>query len=195
MPQKYIDPFEVMSQKRGYVIVLSVGRSGSASVAERFNLLHEPDGPDVNLKSLQNRIKSESIQGESSHYWKGSVANLFSLEEECSFFHLIREGKKVIASLAERGWYGKKRKDFSYRYASLKIDGWSGFTQIEKLCWHWVFWNKEISKLTSSKFRLEDMSERLPRLNCTGKPPQWKKDWNEPYNAICKEFLIEYGYV
>lgn len=188
--------FKSIQQQLGkkYLVVLSVGRSGSAAVAENFGLLHEPDSYEVNIDNLQQRIRSGDCRGESSHFWRMRLNELQNLQEECVFYHLVRSSKDVIASLFTRNWYHKDKKCPEYKHVSIPVQNWEQLNQIEKLCWHWVYWNEQIERITSHMIFLESITNLIPHINKGFKPVKWKSEWNVVHNSICTSLRRKYGY-
>lgn len=187
-----------MNNKTFLVFVLSVGRSGTKSIASAVPFLeHEPDGSSPDISRLKERMKGKKIYGETSHFWKSHLEKLKKLFPNALYIHLVRDPIKVVNSLYIRDWYsGKVKPGYEYREETLPVDNFKKLSRFEKICWYWRYWNQEISKYADVRIRLEDISRFLPCLNKSRsiKFPKWSLDNWYKFWLICGKLAKEYGY-
>jgi len=183
-----------------YVFVLSVGRSGTKSLASAISFLeHEEDGSQPSISKFLERSKGKKIYGSTSHFWKSYLSELKEEFPNALYIHLVRDPIKVIESLKSKGWYkGKQKKGYEYREEILPVLGFKKMSRFEKLCWYWRYWNMEIDKHADLRIRLEDISRFLPKLNESKRKKNNYPNWSQAewYNfwIICGKLAKEYGY-
>jgi len=183
------------------IFVLSTGRCGTKSVAKYFGLRHEPDGREPNIEALKKRIRRtpKSYYGETSGFWSLQVDLLKQHFPNALYFHLIRDGRRVIPSLINNYTYAYRPQDIPERNLELPVSNWNELNQFEKCCWYWRYINEFLDKRIKNKIFLEDMLF-LPRLNtkneCNICPPYelWTKEQKETFDKICGELQRKYGY-
>jgi len=170
---------------------LNVGRSGSMATAKAFGILHEPDGSEPNIRKMKTRIKENEEYGETSHFWKKRLKELINAFPDADYYHLVRNGRKVVGSFKDssRHYLYDKRDEFptyTYRNEPLPIKGFKEMSRFEKLCWYWRYWNETIEKEAGHKIKerikLEDLN--IPKANKGVEQKPWTKEQNDIFNVV-----------
>jgi acetyltransferase-like isoleucine patch superfamily enzyme len=203
------------NQGENLFFVVTTGRSGSTTISallsqhSKITCLHEPRPQLIRLSTdFAHKQKSykevtdelQSIYCNSSVYPLGlygeSDQKLFNLIEIISnllplskFIWLIRDGRDVVASTYNRGWFntsiekvqGNPTGTLSSRWIYYRLNGektghynesdWQSLSVFERNCWYWSTVNicieKQLSKLLDQRWmmiRLESLPERWPQL-------------------------------
>jgi hypothetical protein len=121
--------------------------------------------------------------------------------------HIIRDGRRVVQSGLNRGWY---QDDTIWNRMKPNFDG----TVFKKCCKFWVFMNEKAQKVACHSFRLEDLSvstetinsllkkinvqsvqSKLPVANVGSKPStimKWSGQQKEVFEKICGPLMDHY---
>lgn len=202
--------------------VVSTGRSGSQTIARVLSqhpgvkCLHEPRPQMIRLSTeLAHGIKTaadveeelraifcessvfsgDRLHGESDQKYWNLIPVLARLLPGSKFVWLMRDGRDVVASTFERGWFSEQAADRDpsgdicqrwefYRLngvasGALSRDEWAGLTPFERNCWYWAYVNSGIERAIadlpaerSCMVRLEQLPERLEEIfRFLGVPP------------------------
>lgn len=180
------------------IFILNCGRSGSMSFAKHFGLEHEPDrgNPDINLIKKRAKIKllDSNYYGETTHFLKDILNKLMEEFPNATYIHLIRNGRDVVKSFAERGLYRTYLNNYPLRNKPLPYSNWSQLTALQKICYYWIYWNERFSEICNSTIRLEDISWMLPKLNSNKKSIDWLDSDEKVFQEICGDLMKQYGY-
>jgi len=181
------------------IFVISVGRSGSKSVAKEYGLLHEPDGPSPQVQNVINRAGGRLIYGESSHFWKNKIKQLGQWFPYAHYVHLVRHPLAVVASFQHRKHYRGESPASSYQEEILPVEGFAEMSRLEKLAWYWRFWNERITEdlLQSVPSHTVAKLEDLDLAAHENKGPQNKEwGWSERgvIMKICGKLAWRFGY-
>lgn len=159
--------------------VVSTGRSGTQTLAELLDRSpdcvcpHEPE-PRLLMEAMQYlygklphdeavallrrtrpTIQTDKQYGESHHHLSLMIPALHDAFPQAKFVWLIRDGRKMVASLYARGAYKGYRfsaTEGGILWETTRIRGdrvgdmstltWWGLSRFEKCCWHWDYRNR-----------------------------------------------------
>jgi hypothetical protein len=79
------------------------------------------------------------------------------LKEHCpdaKLIHLHRDGRKVVRSILQRGWYSHP---VDRAHPRLPIDEWDMLSQFERACWYWRHTNERLLEATDLRWRFESL--------------------------------------
>src|SRR5207244_1674405 len=97
---------------------------------------------------------------EANVYLEPFLARLQKIAPECTVIHLHRNGREVVRSILNRGWYDTPA---DHRHRTLPIREWDALTQFERACWYWRFTNQTLLSL-AHRLCFERMVSDLPHL-------------------------------
>jgi len=189
--------------------IVSTGRSGTMTIADWLSrsldcvCLHEPEprliaetaqylygirdhGDMVDLLRRTRPtlpLKQEQQYGESHHVLSYVIPALREAFPEAKFVWLIRDGRKVVASMFARDWYSGKwfhRSPSVRQWEEWRIRGdysgamsrrdWLSLSRFEKCCWHWTYKNRliehqlAVTGATALTIHLENLGDRADEL-------------------------------
>lgn len=91
-----------------------------------------------------------------------------AVRPDAALFHLVRDGRKVVASNWVRKMYTCYAKGIDIRPANeAELDGWNDLSRFEKLCWQWNRIVSEIRDKGVPAIRLEDAVADFDQLHET----------------------------
>ena len=183
--------------------IVTTGRSGSTTIARVLSqhplcvCSHEQHRILIKLSAerCHGQVEDEEIQfyltgmfphrvglqlyGESNQRLSYLIPLLSELNTNPKFLWLIRDGRKVVASMVSRGAYGHEQSAGPTKiWAKYRIQGdlcndvtsetWQMMSPFEKCCWYWSYTNRmidnDLAKLSQDVWimiRLEDISMYL----------------------------------
>jgi hypothetical protein len=160
--------------------VLTSGRSGSMAIAHtlaqhsKIHCLHEakyplrrlsfelehglitPENTQEKIIEIYKRLgeRRNICYGESDHKLFNMLPFLRNVVPKAKYLWLIRDGRDVVASTFNRGWY--TREDLLTDWGRYRINGfgcgeytedeWWSLTRFERNCWYWKYVNEKIHK-------------------------------------------------
>lgn len=179
--------------------VLNVGRSGSRTIAQVLSqspsctCLHEPEplllaelhgyragtvAHDELVEALRTsrREDEEEVCGESSNRLALGVPALRDAFPDASYLWLVRDGRAMVSSAMQRGWYDRDEADTDWaRYrptgpllGDMDDEEWASLDQFERLCWYWDRVNRLLREDVADEqpllVRLETLDQQLPAI-------------------------------
>jgi hypothetical protein len=185
--------------------VLTTGRSGSMAIAHVLNQhskIHCQHEAKYRLRRLSMELEHKQISeekaleimkdlykrlddrrnicyGESDHKLFNLMPCLEKIAPKSKYLWLIRDGRDVVASTYNRGWYS--REDMLTDWGKCRINGyacgeyseevWWKLTRFERNCWYWKYVNERIYQNLKSvdpykwfPVHLEFLEENLDKI-------------------------------
>ncbi len=81
---------------------------------------------------------------EANVYLEPFLARLQKIAPEATIIHLHRDGRDVVRSILNRGWYATP---IDRRHRAAPIPNWDSLTQFERACCYWRFTNQRMMSL------------------------------------------------
>lgn len=172
------------------IFVISVGRSGTTSVALRFGLTHEPAKGITTLAEVKKRIGDKSFYGEIGHHLLYVARELRQEYPNAVFIHLVRDSRKVVKSFQ--------------RLNTRRDNVWLGVketpNEFERICKMWKKGNEIAEGVCDVRVRIEDFSRLLTYANervYFGKvhaDVPWTAEEESYWEWNCKDMHNRYGY-
>lgn len=187
----------------GMFFILSAGRSGSRSISHMLDTypgcicLHHPEpeliiecsewfygdyptsGIGEQLTATRPPVACNGVYGEANLQLSLIIPVLCDQFPHSKFIWLIRDGRDVVASMFDRGWYDPGSKRVAAVWHNARLQGnrcgdfstaeWNGLTRFEKCCWLWSKYNRIIEEAFSVLPRHRRMMVRLDRLRASQK--------------------------
>lgn len=174
------------------IFFLNVGRSGSTSVAQLFDGVHEPDHVYPRMSRVYERAKNMPCYIDTSPYWLFWLDDLVQEFPDATLIHLVRDGRKVVKSFERRPDLFRKNAR-TYHFAWWYGRWYAELDDFERWCWYWRLGNQAIAQVAHARVRFEDLAAE-PRLN-VGRPHRpWAPEQEKTFTTICGELNNEYGY-
>ena len=120
-----------------------------------------------------------------SSFWRFHLNELKEAFPNAHYRHLVRNGRQVVLSTYCRS---KNLGDMDLpKYFCRQL------TVEQQHCWHWRFWNEEISKFKFKLVRLEDLFLEV-HANRGPQDKPWTPEWEAAFSEICGPLNRKYGY-
>ena len=215
---------ELIKNKQ-FFFIFAIGRSGTNFLSNLLNLspnalvVHEPVGNDFRAyrqafnneenaykyinnfrkKEIYYRIRKEnfSIYGEVNGVLRRhckSIINSFS--GNTKFFHLVRDGRDVVRSIASRKSFAndENNKIIIPKQGDPYRQEWKRMIIFEKICWFWKVENEYIHKYVKERINFEQIisnynylkEKLLDPLGLEISEKIWKDEINKPKNITIK---------
>jgi len=100
---------------------------------------------------------------EANVYLEAFLPELRSLVPDAIFIHLHRDGRQVVRSILERGWYDTPE---DRRHRPVDDVRWVGASQFERACLYWASVQERISAFASARVSLERATTDRAGLEC-----------------------------
>ena len=139
---------------------------------------------------------------------------------DAEFIHLHRDGRDVVRSILNRGWYDTP---LDRRHRVVPMPEWDDLNQFERACWYYRFTNEKLMKATGTRIRFEEMvsdpdylrqtlrkiglavhpllgdtefSKHIDANRSNGFPPyeQWPEELRVVFERICGDVQRSLGY-
>ncbi|MEZ5166408.1 MAG: sulfotransferase [Acidimicrobiales bacterium] len=181
------------------LFVLSTGRSGSRTIANVLSqspamaCTHEPVPRLIEevmqyrygeldagrLAELLTESRPASIDGrrygEAANRLSMAVPVLATAFPEAQFLWLVRDGREVVSSGVQRGWFGDAADTAWERWrmradllGEVTVEEWAAWTPFRRVAWLWARTNRmigdDLAALAPERWmrvRLEDLEERI----------------------------------
>lgn len=98
---------------------------------------------------------------EANVYLEPFLEQMQAVMPEAVLVHLHRDGRDVVRSTLNRGWYDTP---LDRRHRTVPVDGWENLTQFERACWYWRYTNERIERFTDRRLAFEQMVRDLGML-------------------------------
>ncbi|KKK56862.1 hypothetical protein LCGC14_3060280 [marine sediment metagenome] len=139
------------------------------------------------------------IYGETNPFWatNGQMDGLMLAVKDAVYLHLVRDGRKVVASVYTKCRHYSDRPFREPHTRILPVKNFKELSRFEKICWYWRYYNEEIEKRVKSRVRLEDIQILLEKLDQKGRPfyeLEWDDEKEKQFQKICGETMKHYGY-
>lgn len=124
---------------------------------------------------------------EANVYLEPFLTELRELAPNAVFIHLHRDGRDVVRSILNRGWYDNPD---DHKHRALPIENWNRLTRFERACWYWRYTNEMIAPFATNRLRFEKMvsdvdylSDQLARYGIILHPLLAERVFHERVNA------------
>jgi hypothetical protein len=118
-------------------------------------LVEERDlGARLVQESVADIVRRKTDIVEANVYLEPFVADLVRASAQVEIVHLHRDGREVVRSLLNRGWYDTPG---DRKHRAVPIDGWDDLTQLERCCWYYRFTHESIMPFAERSLRLESL--------------------------------------
>lgn len=183
----YAESIKIISEKKPFLIT-STGRTGTTLFAKMLNsvpgnyVVHEPVPEEqyYHMKALTNHnlallyIKNFRLsemayrinKTDCTRYGEVNGAlrrHIVALKEAAPFFkfiHIIRNGRKVVTSVLNRGTLTSTDRIYSQMVPpkeDIHPEEWNKMNRFQKICWIWAYENEYMRKYCDSSVRFEDL--------------------------------------
>lgn len=132
------------------------GRSYPTRIRTRFDYQELIDDPQeaarlVRIGFAHRRfLKRDAV--EVNTYLEPFVDYLRAGNPEPRIVHLHRDGREVVRSILDRGWYGAP---FDPGHRSIPIPGWNKLTQLERGCWYFRYTQERLMDAADHSISLD----------------------------------------
>ena len=143
-------------------------REGRMKRKEMISLLKRTRAPEV--------IGGERLSGCANQRLSFVIPELREAFPEAHILGVIRDGRKVVPSLHQRGWYAENEDDLRgpslWPWTRSRIQGrwpgWEKASAFEKCCWYWAYTNECIQAEAAGwaadmMMTLDDVPRQLPQ--------------------------------
>ena len=184
---------DALLQDKRLFFVLSTGRCGTVLLAdllgqaEGATVLHEPVWLDYvalkgayqsprkamayisryRRKKIHDLVQSDPdihTYGETSFMLSFFAEALKTVAPNLQLLHLVRDGRDVVRSLINRGYYHPDTMADDMQYRSITplpdspyYERWDHMNQFERCCWRWMVTNAIIMRSASQVARFEEI--------------------------------------
>lgn len=91
---------------------------------------------------------------EANVYLEPFLTELRELAPTALFVHLHRDGRDIVRSILNRGWYDNPD---DHKHRALPIEGWDQLSRFERACWYWRHTNETIAPHATARISFEAM--------------------------------------
>ena len=175
------------------IFVLSVGRSGTRSIARQFGSEGNPYyNRNITIRDLRSLVEESSLSTyvEVNHLWRLHLPEIVEHFPAAPLWHLVRNGARCVGSWYLRGLFGNGHSKLEPTV--LPVDNFVHLSRFEKVCWYWRYWNEHIEEYTSMRVRLEDL--KLDEHIGKSSPDDFTTDQAKQFDEICGNLMFRYGY-
>jgi len=176
----------------------------------------------VNLmrQSLRSIRQMPGDVAEANVYLEPFITELRELAPRATIVHLHRDGRDVVRSILNRGWYDNPG---DHKHRVVPVEGWDELNRFERACWYWRYTNEAIAphastrlafeQIVSDRAALEAHLEQLgiivhplladavydQPLNVTRQPrvpshEEWPEQYRQTFERICGPVQAMLGY-
>lgn len=124
---------------------------------------------------------------EANVYLEPFLPQLQALDPDATLIHLHRDGRDVVRSILNRGWYDTPD---DRRHRAVPIPRWDRLSQLERACWYYRFTCEQIAPHAAGRVSFERMvtdlaylTEVLADLNIVVHPLLAQAIFDTPVNA------------
>ena len=165
------------------------------SQEDAYQYIHDFRKKDIYYRSQGKKV---SVYGEVNPFLRMHCKAIARVFPKAKLFHLVRNGKSIVASVMSRDKLGRKDpmsvliyppKDDAY------YDGWKNLSRFEKVCWQWQFTNRFMRENLPHRVYFEKIrsdydyfkTEVSDYLNLPISQKSWENYVSVPKNATPKQ--------
>ena len=124
---------------------------------------------------------------EANVYLEPFLTELRELAPGAALIHLHRDGRDVVRSILNRGWYDNPD---DHKHRAVPVKQWDELSRFERACWYWRYTNEAITPHATRRIGfesmvsdLDDLTRQLEELGVILHPLLAEHVFHEPRNV------------